>query len=91
MQNDGFGKTVNPLTSLCNPEVYSIPTLLMIGWRGEPDKKDAPQHKKMGNILLQLLDLLEIPYEIISDDLKKVDKTFENAKKYMNRNSRSNN
>jgi phosphonopyruvate decarboxylase len=88
MQNDGFGKTVNPLTSLCDSEVYSIPTLLMIGWRGEPGKKDAPQHKKMGNILLQLLELLEIPYEIISDDLKKLDKTFENAKKYMNEKSR---
>ena len=35
MQNSGLGKAVNPLTSLCDPEVYSIPLLLMIGWRGE--------------------------------------------------------
>lgn len=63
MQNAGFGKTVNPLTSLCDPEVYSIPILLLIGWRGEPGKKDAYQHLRMGRILLPLLDLLEIPYE----------------------------
>ena len=88
MQNDGFGKTVNPLTSLCNPEVYSIPILLMIGWRGEPGKKDAPQHHKMGKILLELLDLLEIPYEILSDDLKKAEKTLEKAKTSMKKNNR---
>ena len=40
MQNSGLGKTVNPLTSLCDTEVYSIPLLMMIGWRGEPETKD---------------------------------------------------
>jgi phosphonopyruvate decarboxylase len=62
LQNSGLGKTVNPITSLADPEVYSIPMLLMIGWRGEPGKKDEPQHKKMGRITLPLLDTLEIPY-----------------------------
>ena len=52
MQNSGEGKTVNPLTSLCDPEVYSIPVLLLIGWRGEPGKKDEPQHKKMGRVMI---------------------------------------
>ena len=42
MQNAGLGKAVNPLTSLADPEVYSIPMILMIGWRGEPGKKDEP-------------------------------------------------
>jgi len=88
MQNDGFGKTINPLTSLCNPEVYNIPILLMIGWRGEPGKKDAYQHHKMGNILTSLLDLLEIPYEIIPSDMDKVDKLIKKAKEYMQINSR---
>ena len=36
MQNSGLGNAVNPLLSLCDPDVYSIPMLLMIGWRGEP-------------------------------------------------------
>jgi phosphonopyruvate decarboxylase len=88
MQNDGFGKTVNPLTSLCDPEVYSIPILLMIGWRGEPGKKDAYQHLKMGRILLPLLDLLEIPYEVISADINSVDDTIRKARDYMQKNSR---
>jgi len=43
----------------------------MIGWRGEPGKKDEPQHKKMGRIMLPLLDVLEIPYEIIPNDIEK--------------------
>ena len=65
MQNAGLGKTINPLTSLTDKEVYSIPLLLMIGWRGEPGKKDEPQHKKMGRVMLPLLDALEIPYAIL--------------------------
>lgn len=88
MQNDGFGKTINPLTSLCNPEVYNIPMLLMIGWRGEPGKKDAPQHQMIGRLLTDLLDTFEIPYEIISSNIKKVDSTLKKAKKFMNTNSK---
>ncbi|MFX1355713.1 MAG: phosphonopyruvate decarboxylase [Promethearchaeota archaeon] len=72
MQNSGLGKTVNPLTSLCDPDVYSIPILLMIGWRGEPETKDAPQHKKMGRITLSLLDTLQIPYSIIEQNIEKI-------------------
>lgn len=67
MQNSGEGKTVNPLTSLCDPKVYSIPVLMMIGWRGEPGQKDEPQHKKMGEITLSLLEVLGIPYEIMTE------------------------
>lgn len=77
MQNSGLGKTVNPLTSLCDPEVYSIPILLMIGWRGEPGKKDEPQHKKMGSITLKLLDTLEIPHRILPNDEKKANMVVE--------------
>jgi len=62
LQNSGEGKTVNPLTSIFDPEVYAIPLLLMIGWRGEPGKKDEPQHKKMGRVMIPLLKTLEIPY-----------------------------
>ncbi len=68
MQNSGLGNAVNPLTSLTNPEVYSIPALLLIGWRGEPDHKDEPQHLKQGEITPALLELLGIDYEILSDD-----------------------
>ena len=52
MQNSGFGNAINPLLSLCDNDVYSIPMLLMIGWRGEPGVKDEPQHIKQGRIQL---------------------------------------
>src|SRR5688500_13786485 len=60
LQNAGLGNCVNPLTSLADPEVYSIPMLLMVGWRGEPGHKDEPQHRKMGQVMLPVLDALEI-------------------------------
>ena len=68
MQNSGLGNTVNPLTSLTDLQVYAIPCLLVIGWRGEPGTKDEPQHVKQGAITLQQLDLLGIPYEILSPE-----------------------
>jgi len=80
MQNAGLGKTVNPITSLADKEVYSIPMLLIIGWRGEPGKKDEPQHKKMGRITLPLLDVLEIPYSILPSNEKEARMTIKMAK-----------
>ncbi len=68
MQNSGFGNTVNPLTSLVDNEVYSIPMLLMIGWRGQPGKKDEPQHVKQGRTMEAQLQALELPYIILSGE-----------------------
>ena len=68
MQNSGLGNAVNPLTSLTDAKVYGIPVLLVIGWRGEPGTRDEPQHITQGRITLQQLDLLDIPYRIISPD-----------------------
>ncbi|HII17044.1 TPA: phosphonopyruvate decarboxylase [Candidatus Woesearchaeota archaeon] len=68
MQNSGEGNAVNPLMSLVDPDVYSIPVLLIIGWRGEPGVKDEPQHVKQGKITLELLETLGIPYEILPED-----------------------
>jgi len=68
MQNSGTGNAINPLLSLADPEVYSIPMLLVIGWRGEPGVKDEPQHVKQGRVQEALLESLEYPYEILSQD-----------------------
>ena len=68
MQNSGLGNAVNPLLSLCDPDVYSIPLLVMIGWRGEPGVKDEPQHVTQGRVQIELLEALGLPYEIISKD-----------------------
>jgi len=70
MQNSGIGNCVNPLVSLVDKEVYSIPVLLMIGWRGEPGKDDEPQHIKQGKITLRLMETLGIPYAILPDKVK---------------------
>jgi phosphonopyruvate decarboxylase len=68
MQNSGMGNAINPLVSLMDPDVYSIPVLIIIGWRGEPEVKDEPQHLKQGKITLPLLGTLDIPYELLPND-----------------------
>ena len=65
LQNSGLGNAVNPLTSLADAEVYGIPMLLMIGWRGEPDTEDEPQHRKMGRVTGPLLDAIGVPYSVL--------------------------
>ena len=67
LQNSGLGNVVNPLLSLCSSKVYSIPVLLLIGWRGEPGRKDEPQHTLQGEVTPSLLHEMSIPYEILPD------------------------
>jgi len=87
MQNSGIGNAVNPLASLADKLVYSIPMLLVIGWRGEPDKKDEPQHKKQGLITIETLELLGIKYEVFNkttsnEEMRlKVEKAYKHMKK----------
>lgn len=69
MQNSGEGHVLNPLTSLCDKAVYSIPLIMMIGWRGEPGQKDEPQHEVMGKVMLPLLEILNIPYCMVPDNI----------------------
>lgn len=73
MQNSGLGNTVNPLVSLDDKLVYNIPVLLLVGWRGEPGKKDEPQHKKQGLITLETLELMNIKYTVIDEDTSNED------------------
>ena len=68
MQNSGEGNAVNPLASLTDKEVYNIPVLLVIGWRGRPGVHDEPQHVKQGKITTALLDVMGISYEVLSKD-----------------------
>ncbi len=68
MQNSGLGNAINPLTSLVDPEVYRIPLLMIIGWRGEPGVKDEPQHVKQGRITQGQLGLLETPCWLLDAD-----------------------
>lgn len=87
MQNSGLGNIVNPLTSLTDPEVYNIPILFMIGWRGEPGAKDEPQHAKMGRITRELLDLLEIKNDFLPDNIEDAERVIKNASRYITQNN----
>ena len=81
LQNSGLGNLVNPYTSLAHREVYGIPMLLVIGWRGDGIGPDEPQHKFMGKITLPLLDVLEIQHEILNHDIteQELDEVFQKA------------
>lgn len=85
MQNSGIGNAVNPIASLTHGKVYDIPMLLLIGYRGEPNTKDEPQHKFQGEITLPMLDLLEIEHAIISNETTSLefDEIMTNANKAM--------
>lgn len=83
MQNSGEGNTVNPLASLADKDVYAIPMLLLIGWRGQGNTEpNHPQHKLQGEITTGLLDLLHIPYSILSDSDEEFTDGVEKAVKY---------
>jgi phosphonopyruvate decarboxylase len=88
MQNSGLGNIVNPITSLTDPLVYSIPALLLVGWRGEPGKKDEPQHAKQGKITLELLETLGVKYSVFSTDTsnEEMEKIVNAAVKHMTEN-----
>ncbi len=87
MQNSGLGNAINPLASITHPKVYSIPLLLIIGWRGSPFRaKDEPQHEVKGKITKDLLKLLNIKSCVLRNlnDLKKLQKLI----KYSETNNR---
>lgn len=91
MQNSGIGNAVNPICSLLNDKVYAIPTMFVIGWRGEPGVKDEPQHVFQGEITRGLLDCLDIAHfvltaetteEELKDALAKANEEFAKGKCY---------
>lgn len=67
MQNSGLGNIVNPVLSLASHAVYGVPMLLMIGWRGEPGRKDEPQHRVQGKLMPGMLASMDVPFEILPD------------------------
>lgn len=68
MQNSGIGNATNPIVSLMHTDVYAIPALYIVGWRGEPDVKDEPQHLYQGKVCETQLDTMELHTVIISDE-----------------------
>jgi phosphonopyruvate decarboxylase len=83
MQNSGIGNAVNPLLSLCDPLVFGLPLLMLIGWRGEPEVHDEPQHLKQGSVTLPLLEAMQIRYAIHPDSHENACAVVEEALQYM--------
>ena len=65
MQNAGFANSLSTITSLV--QLYKIPIIFLIGWRGFL-KNDAPEHYKIGKIQPDLIKALQLPVKIISDE-----------------------
>jgi sulfopyruvate decarboxylase TPP-binding subunit len=64
MQNAGFANSISTITSLV--QLYEIPLIFLIGWRGYL-KTDAPEHIKIGEIQPNLLNSLELKSKVITE------------------------
>ncbi len=83
MQNSGEGNVINPLASLTDKDVYNIPVLLLIGWRGRPGVHDEPQHVKQGKVTLALLETMGIAHAVLSKDVKEAVRQVDEAVAHM--------
>ena len=83
MQNSGEGNIINPLASLTDPDVYNIPVLLVIGWRGKPGVHDEPQHVKQGKVTTGLLNVMGIDYTVLSKEEDKAEAQIKKVVAYM--------
>lgn len=86
MQNSGEGNIINPLASLTDPEVYNIPVLLLIGWRGRPGVHDEPQHVKQGKVTTGLLNTMGVNFDVLSKNEDKAEKQIFKAIEALKRN-----
>lgn len=90
MQNSGLGNVVNPLASLAEHDVYAVPMILLIGWRGQGNTEpNHPQHRLQGEITPGMLDVMHIPYSILKDDDADFKAVIEKAAAYCRENRRS--
>lgn len=69
--------------SLATPSVYSIPMLLLVGWRGEPGKRDEPQHIVQGHVTPGVLAAMGIPFQTLPDYQEGAEQALLTAKQYM--------
>ena len=69
MQNAGFANSISTITSLI--QLYEIPLIFLIGWRGYLSD-DAPEHLKIGKIQPELLKIIGLKSQILTEDNWKV-------------------
>lgn len=83
MQNSGEGNIINPILSLTDKDVYNIPILLLIGWRGKPGVKDEPQHVKQGKVTTAILDAIGMRWAVLSKEEVEMKQQLFEAVAYM--------
>lgn len=86
MQNSGLGNAVSPLTSLT--WTFKLPQLLIVTWRGKPGEHDEPQHALMGPITPQMLDTMEIPWELFPTEADQIAPALDRAIRHMDETGR---
>ncbi len=64
MQNAGFANSISTITSLV--QLYEIPLIFLIGWRGYL-KNDAPEHEKIGKVQPKLIEIIALDSKIITE------------------------
>ena len=69
MQNAGFANSISTITSLI--QLYEIPLIFLIGWRGYLSD-DAPEHLKIGKIQPELLKIIGLKSQILTEKNWKV-------------------
>lgn len=83
LQNSGMGITINPLVSLADKDVYAVPMLILVGWRGQGNSEpNHPQHKLQGEITPAIFEIMHIPYSVLSDDDEEFSETIKKAINY---------
>ena len=86
MQNSGLGNAVSPLTSLT--WTFRLPQLLIVTWRAQPGIADEPQHALMGPITPQMLESMQIPWELFPTEPAQIGPALERAIAHMDESGR---
>ena len=64
MQNAGFANSIRTITSLV--QLYEIPIIFLIGWRGYL-KNDAPEHYKIGKVQPKLIKTIGLNSKVVTE------------------------
>jgi sulfopyruvate decarboxylase TPP-binding subunit len=64
MQNAGFANSISTITSLV--QLYEIPIIFLIGWRGYL-KNDAPEHYKIGKVQPKLIKTIGPNSKVVTE------------------------
>lgn len=65
IQNSGLATIGDALTSLS--QLYQIPLLVFVSYRGLKSDRDSPEHIVMGDVTKPVLDAYQIPYWTIEE------------------------